>query len=470
MPVITGLTAAVVRCALALAFFATASIAAVPNPVVTGPIPATVAPGDPAHDYPFFATNVDLASAGYIEEEFFVSGLANRYNTPTLTTTNGIDPTGTIIDGAHPYKTRIIVRRPASADRFNGTVLVEWLNVTNGYDVEADWFQSYEHFIRRGYAWVGVSAQRAGVDFLRGWSARYASLDVTQGRTITNDALSYDIYSQVAQAIRSPVGVDPLGGLPRVRVIATGHSQSAGRLTTYFNSIQKLANVYDAFVMHGPITGSPTRSDLGVKVFKILSETDVPGQVRQSDTTEYRTWEIAGTSHVDFRRAATGGPIEARDLPTPPVLNCQLPPWSRIPFYHALDAVYDHMVRWLTANIQPPTATPLTLLPGGPPFVIARDSYGNALGGVRLSEHAVATATNQGVNPGPAFPGANCPTNRGFSVPFDKATLASLYRNHGVYVSAVAQANNANLADGYIVEEDTEESQENAAESGIGKR
>jgi len=461
---------AIVSCALALATFVTASIAAVPNPTVSGPIPATGAPGSPAHDYPFFATDVDLASVGYVEQEFFVSGTANRYNTPTLTTTNGIDPTATIIDGGHPYKTRIVVRRPLSADRFNGTVLVEWLNVTNGYDVEADWFQSYEHFIRSGYAWVGVSAQRVGVDFLRNWSTRYASLDVTQGGSITNDALSYDMYSQVAQAIRAPGAVDPLGGLPRQRVIATGHSQSGGRLTIYFNSIQKLANVYQAFVMHGPITGSPTRTDLGLKVFKILSETDVPGQARQRDTTEYRTWEIAGTSHVDFRRATTGGPIEARDLPTPPVLNCQLPPWSRIPFYHALDAVYDHIVRWMTANVDPPTATPLTILPGGPPFVIARDSRGNALGGVRLSEHAVATATNQGVNPGPAFPGANCPTNRGFSVPFDKATLAVLYRNHGAYVSAVAHANNDNLADGYILPEDAEESQENAAESGVGKR
>src|SRR5204862_4776321 len=124
---------------------------------------------------------------------------------------------------------RIVVRRPISAARFNGTVLVEWLNVTNGYDVEADWFQSYEHFMRSGYAWVGVSAQQAGVNFMRSWSARYASLDVTQGGSITNDALSYDIYSQVAQAIRTPGAVDVLGGLAWQRIIATGHAPAGGR-------------------------------------------------------------------------------------------------------------------------------------------------------------------------------------------------------------------------------------------------
>ena len=38
-----------------------------------------------------------------------------------------------------PYRTRVIVRRPVSADDFNGTVLVEWQNVTAGYDLDALW-------------------------------------------------------------------------------------------------------------------------------------------------------------------------------------------------------------------------------------------------------------------------------------------------------------------------------------------
>ena len=36
---------------------------------------------------------------------------------------------------------------------------------------------------RAGNAWIGVSAQRVGVDRLRGWSpARYGDLDVTGGQ------------------------------------------------------------------------------------------------------------------------------------------------------------------------------------------------------------------------------------------------------------------------------------------------
>ena len=134
--------------------------AEVPDPVVTGPIASGGIPGSSAHNYTFFATNHDLAIRGYIEEEFFVQGTANRYATSP-------QATGTVTDSHHPYTTRIVVRRPADAKRFNGTVLVEWNNVTNGFDAENVWFFSWEHILRGGYAWVGVSAQQVGVTALK---------------------------------------------------------------------------------------------------------------------------------------------------------------------------------------------------------------------------------------------------------------------------------------------------------------
>jgi len=90
--------------------------AAVPNPIVTGPIPALAAPGDASHNYPFFSTTVDLAKVGYVEEEFFYEGTANTYN---------VDPqvpskqTAIITSSGNPYRTRMIVRRPLSAENFN---------------------------------------------------------------------------------------------------------------------------------------------------------------------------------------------------------------------------------------------------------------------------------------------------------------------------------------------------------------
>src|SRR5215510_12935530 len=67
------------------------------------------------------------AGAGVPNPTVTGPGTANVYSTPTLTT-------GTIVSSGHPYKSRIIVRRPTSRARFNGTVLVEWVNVTSGYN------------------------------------------------------------------------------------------------------------------------------------------------------------------------------------------------------------------------------------------------------------------------------------------------------------------------------------------------
>jgi Alpha/beta hydrolase domain len=177
--------------------------ATVPNPTITGPIPATVPLGDPSRDYPFLATDINLAQYGYVEQEYFMQGTANQYSTPA-------GATGAVLSTGNPYKTRLLVRRPISPSTFNGVVILEWYNVTNGFDVEPDWFQTHNYLLQNGYAWIGVSAQMVGVNYLKTWSpaGRYSSLDVTVGETITDDSLSYDIYSQAGQAILNPSGIN----------------------------------------------------------------------------------------------------------------------------------------------------------------------------------------------------------------------------------------------------------------------
>src|SRR5688572_24822578 len=90
---------------------------------ITGPVPSTAKPGDASHNYPFFSTAHYVEEHDYIEEEFFIEGLAVEYaGAPDVTAT--ITP-----GGPYPYKTRAIVRRPKSAGKFNGTVILEWSNV-----------------------------------------------------------------------------------------------------------------------------------------------------------------------------------------------------------------------------------------------------------------------------------------------------------------------------------------------------
>src|SRR5262245_60617442 len=147
--------------------------------------------------------------AGYVEEERFFSGTATSYAKAGEWTVDGrwsVTPAATA-----PYKVRMLVRRPTDAGRFNGIVVVEWLNVTAQSEGAADFMQMQEELIRSGYAWVGVGAQAVGVNSatgLRAWDAqRYGSL-VHPG-----DGYSYDIYSQAAQAVRYPSGENPLPGL-----------------------------------------------------------------------------------------------------------------------------------------------------------------------------------------------------------------------------------------------------------------
>jgi hypothetical protein len=211
----------------------------------------------------------------------------------------------------------MVVRRPVDPKHFNGVVMLEWYNVTPGYDNEYGWFQSGGHFVRSGYAYAAVSTQAVGfgtgvtgVERLKAWSpARYGTLDVSRGGLITDDALSYDIFPQAAQALRNPTGIRPLGNLKARMILASGESQSAARLTTYVNSVHPLHRVIDALLLHSG-GADLIRNDPDIPVFKVLNENDLlitfPSvlnkfAVRQPDTDRLRTWEIAGTSHSDWQ-------------------------------------------------------------------------------------------------------------------------------------------------------------------------
>jgi hypothetical protein len=136
---------------------------------------------------------------------------------------------------------------------------------------------------------------------------------------------------------------------------------------------------------------------------------------------------------------------------------------SHIPTSHVLNAIYGHMVAWITKCTPPPTAPLIELTSISPP-VVARNELGNALGGIQLSQHAVPLATNTGENSGSGF----C-FLYGSYTPLDQATLDYLYPNHSSYVSKVIHVNNYNLAKGYILKIDADANIREAVYSNIGK-
>lgn len=346
--------------------------AAIRTPVVNGPL-ANEAFSSQTKNYQFFASDVALASRGYVEEEFYLEGNANAYDTPVPVFGPSPLPatfTTNVVRADVPYRTRMIVRRPTDPAKFNGTVVVEWLNVTDGFDGEYFWVQAKDHLLREGYAYVGLSAQDNAISVsplsLKKFSTtRYGSLDVTGAGTVTADALSYDIFSQAAKAVRSVPSV--IKGLSVQNVLGIGMSQSGMRLGVYANYLHKQAPIYQGFLIQ--VANQPIRDDLGTPVIKVLSESEATSNSltgSQADTPTRRTWWVAGSSHGDSVQRMGRTPVRLRDLGLSNTGNdaCAggaTPTRPRTPFKHVVSAAVYHLKRQVETGALPPSGAELSM-------------------------------------------------------------------------------------------------------------
>src|SRR5882762_6237140 len=162
---------------------------------LTGPIMG----GD--RGWPFGAAAFDLAVLGYVEEEYFFEGEAVRYRHAEGTGRSVDGKWSAEVAGSAPFKTRMMIRRPADPAKFNGTVVTLWNNVSRGFDIFVG--ESPEIY-RGGYAIAFVSVQRVGVygfplrtdrGLIEWDKARYGAL------SIPNDDYAYDIFTQAARLI-----------------------------------------------------------------------------------------------------------------------------------------------------------------------------------------------------------------------------------------------------------------------------
>src|SRR6185503_13238063 len=96
----------VVALVAAIALAASVATAAVPNPTVTGPITGGL------QGHPLWDSWFEVGSLGYTEAEYIVAGTARQPGSATTAT----------------YRTRIIVTRPTDPAKFNGTVVMDWVN------------------------------------------------------------------------------------------------------------------------------------------------------------------------------------------------------------------------------------------------------------------------------------------------------------------------------------------------------
>jgi alpha/beta hydrolase family protein len=395
--------------------------ATVPNPAVQGPIQGGT------HGYPWNHSLFELSGKGYsyTENEYFYSGTATNL-------AKGVPA---------PYASRMLVRLPQNPAKFNGTVIVEWLNVTGGNDLETVWPVEGNYLMQHGYGYVGVSAQLVGADFLPAWdSVRYA------GITHPGDEFSFDIFSQALQALRDPgenravlggvSGVDPMRGMAVKHLVVSGASQSALKLTEFINGGYNRGEA-DAYLITrggGPFT------DFSTPIFQQNEET--AAAPTQPDGSRFRLWEEAGTAHAPYAWYSYIWSMYQRDLvpsgtPNPINTACAINRGS-------VDYTGRALARWIAHYFETGSMGPSMprLLRNGSEVI--RDSNGLAEGGVRQPFVEAPVAYNAGT--GCALFG----TYRGWT----PAMIQSLYPTHEAYVAAIKQAASYDVKKGWLLAPD----------------
>jgi len=418
-----------------------------PVPTVSGPV--TGGKGAPNAPAPAKL----LADAGYVEEEFELAGTATSYAPEGAWAQDGT--WGAKPDKEAAFDTRVLVRRPTDPKKFNGTVLVEWMNVTAGADIAVDFGYTNVELLDQGYIYVGVTAQKVGLDATQSSDPeRYPKL-VHPG-----DEFSYDLFTQAGRAVLANEVFD--SSYPIQKIIASGESQSAGRMTTYINAVQPLTDVYDAFLVHSrfdrmtpvaagqtAVEGPKIRTDGRAPILVVLTETDVLGNLLsvQDDSDTYRRWEIAGTAHVDNYDLAV---LSGTDPHEPAGLGkvCSKP-INMAHQWWVMNAGLRGLAAWINGGPAPAKAPRMTI---GPDKQYVLDEHGNATGGIRLPDLVVPTATHNGLGNNPSF----CRLY-GVTTAFDAAKRKALYPTEADYKTKRDAAIDKLLADGFILERDAKD-------------
>jgi hypothetical protein len=460
--------------------------AAVPS--VTGPI------ADPS-DISLPIASYPLSSVGYHESEFFFSGTASAYTNTAPFGTNGqwsVAPASTAA-----YESRLVVVAPNNPAKFSGTVIVEWVNVSNGDDAVPDWEYMHDEMIRSGDVYVAVDAQAVGINALKAVDpARYGALNSP------GDSYSYDIFSQGGMALRADAS-QILPGLHAKSFIADGESQSASRMVTYIDAVAPLNHVFDGYFVHSrgdsgaalsqapqPAISVPsplaTRTDQTVPVLTFETETDVLSPVfdyypaTQADSKYFRLWEVAGTTHIDsdvlllaqeddnswaFNQqdfAQMFSPQESEDT-VGGNLTCTVPFNTGEETYVARAAIHD-LTQWVNTGV-PPKSMPhfdISTASGTPAY--ETDSNGNVVGGVRTPAVDTPVATLSGLSPAGA-PGF-C-ILFGQTKPFSVQKLESLYPTHKAFVADWDRSVQRDLKAGYLLPQDAAALEDVVSASGV---
>jgi hypothetical protein len=421
------------------------------------PAPTLTAPPDGLYGHALWDSYYQLEPFGYEEEEYLVSGTA-------------VDAAGT----PAAYTTRMIVTRPSDPADFNGTVLLDWVNVTAQFENAVDTMLAREMLMREGFAYVHVSAQAAGICCFPGltpatWDPeRYAALDHP------GDEWAFDMFTQVARSFEAPNAapgsLDPRGALAGhvERILAAGQSQSANQLADYISTWlpahPEAAGVIDGILVHGNVPGVKDFAAASpVPVLQLLSdyEAEADGVDPATLGPNHRLWEIAGAAHADhfigYQSVAGHGPrvlthapkiseadfrdvIDAAgnygEVVTPTLATCVVA-GATMPMHYATSTAIHQLDAWVAGG-SPPANGPRFQFDGD---ARAEDADGNTLGGIRLPPIDVPVAT---------YESTTCQLG-GVTIFFTDAEIQARYGTHAEYYRLMAERTDAAVRAGWLL-------------------
>lgn len=463
---------------IAAAFVSTLTFAQnpVPLPKVTGPIAVT------ATSHPFGGAKdtlaaVDLTKTGYVEEEYLLSGAANVYDW-------NADGSVAVKGANNPYTTRILVRRPADPAKFSGTVIVEIPNIARRFDWPMIWGFSGDYWMEHGDAWVQIGMPASVASMKKFDAARYGSLSFDNTTKVcpgeTEDGLRYDLFSQVAAAVKSKAAGMPFANLNVQRAFLT--TQDTG-MVTYINAIHSQARLaggkptYDGYlikVLNAPgVINSCARPLAATDPRRMLKAIDVPtivvmaqGEVEgmawsrlpDSDAAigKHRRFEIAMAAHIDkwaytglasfVDQTKVGAAQGTPDWPFTARCEPEIVLQDERLLSYGFNLGFAHLDQWVRDGMAPPKVDRMQLDAAGKLIV---NEFGIGNGGIRSPYSDVPVAKYLTASGGPG----NC-REFGSTAPLPWAQLEKLYGTHAGYVRKVNASIDRMLKERWINESD----------------
>ncbi len=297
---------------------------------------------------------------------------------------------------------------------------------TAGFDTAPVWDPSHDYFTRKGIAYIGWTHSNQSISFpvnrcnpipelpfLNSCGPLYKNL------FLTDNGQAYEIGSQIANALKNGPN-SPLPDEYEVeRVFHAGQSQRGGSMVTYASAFH-LEGVNDGYFVQAAGTARDinagtecddpeaapfpdctpelegeqrlVRTDLPVPVYRAHTESDMPrvisGETRQEDTQTFRYYEMAGTAHVTVHKAVERFNLNnfLEDFCAEPLNTLSDGPVLGSFLYNAM---WENMERQVLDGVEPPHGALMEVAGEA----VARDDFGNAVGGIRLPERDGPVAT-----------------------------------------------------------------------------